>query len=126
SIPFDCVSPDGRVITLEDAEKLMHDRVTRSLRVQHCMKEAERFLDACEGEKLRISPETEAWVKVAQGYRLAAAIHESNCARLVEYIIHLRSTILASQDIHNTNLELPPLPEEIVHYIEYQRVHAGH
>lgn len=135
TIPFNPVRPDGRVISQDAARKLVDDRIgewriislalARSQRAQafgrrldQCMEEARKILDSRDAGELRNSEEAQAWVLTTERFRCEASEHHHRCFRLAEYIVHLHSVFSVPGAAPSS---LPPMPEEIVHYVGYER-----
>ncbi|EIW60459.1 uncharacterized protein TRAVEDRAFT_28023 [Trametes versicolor FP-101664 SS1] len=118
TIPFNPVRPDGRVISQDAARKLVDDRIAFGRRLDQCMEEARRILDSRDAGELRNSEEAQAWVLTTERFRCEASEHHHRCFRLAEYIVHLHSVFSVPGAAPSS---LPPMPEEIVHYVGYER-----
>ncbi|KAI0639402.1 hypothetical protein C8Q77DRAFT_58578 [Trametes polyzona] len=70
TIPFNPVGVDGRVITQDDALKLIRDRIEFSMRLDKIQREAESVFHA-RGLALQdhIASEHAAWIKLCESYR---------------------------------------------------------
>ncbi|EIW59025.1 uncharacterized protein TRAVEDRAFT_48152 [Trametes versicolor FP-101664 SS1] len=126
TIPFNPVSPDGRVIAQKDAIKLVEDRIAFALRLEQSKTEAERFLSALEAAgKLRIPKENAFWISLCESYRWQFFEHQHRCQRLTEYIVHLHSNYARCRLSGSLPFTPPPMPEEISLYVEYMRRVGG-